>query len=145
VTVVHELTRLPARSGKSCAVDCVIETPLEQEKEVFTRDPLHAGSALEIVSELSFKDEVDALNLLLFAQLLAITDQRLAATHRVAVLSWRLCTAFFNRTRRLKAPVTFKKKLCTFAAAQAAHRISIPSQLFSASSLCDGKVYRLRW
>jgi hypothetical protein len=60
------------------------------------------------------------------------------------VLSGRLCAAFFNRTRRLVTPVTFKEKLCAFAAAQTAHRISIPSQVVSASSLLlqDGKVYR---
>jgi len=45
-------------------------------------------------------------------------------------LPGRLCTALFNRTRGLVASITLKKKLCTFAAAQAAHRISIPSQLF---------------
>jgi hypothetical protein len=60
------------------------------------------------------------------------------------MLSGWLGSTLFNRTRRLVTPITFKKKLCTFTAAQAAHRISIPSQLFSASSLFDGKVYRLR-
>jgi hypothetical protein len=51
------------------------------------------------------------------------------------MLSGWLRSTLFNRTRRLVTPITFKKKLCTFTAAQAAHRISIPSQLFSASSL----------
>jgi hypothetical protein len=46
------------------------------------------------------------------------------------VLSGWLRAALFNRTRGLVASITLKKKLCTFAAAQTAHRISIPSQLF---------------
>jgi hypothetical protein len=95
----------------------VIETPLKQEQQVLTRYSLHARSAFEVVTELSFKDEIDALDLLLFAQLLAIANQRLAPTHRVAVLSGRLRTALFNRTRRFVAPVTFKKKLCALTAA----------------------------
>jgi hypothetical protein len=84
---------------------------------------------------LSFEDEINALDLLLLAQLLAITDQRLAAAHGIPVLSRWLCTALFNWTRRLVAAITLKKKLCTFAAAQTAHRISIPSQLFCLQSL----------
>ncbi len=128
--MVYQLARLSARGGKTCTVNRIVQPTFEQEQKVFAGNPLHARSALEIVTELSFKDEVDAFDLLLLAQLLAVSDQRLAATHRVAMLSGRLCTAFFNRTRRLVTPVTFKKKLCTFTAAQAAHRISIPSQLF---------------
>src|SRR5207249_3966944 len=85
---------------------------------------------LEIIAELSFEDEINAFNLLLFAQLLAITNQRLATTQRIAMLSGRLCTALFNRTRWLVASITLEKKFCTFAATQTAHRISIPSQLF---------------
>jgi hypothetical protein len=61
------------------------------------------------------------------------------------MLSGRLRAALLNWTRWFVAPIAFKKEFCTFAAAQTAHRISIPSQLFIASSLLDGKVYRLRF
>jgi hypothetical protein len=46
------------------------------------------------------------------------------------VLSRRLCAALFNRTRWFVATVALEEKFCAFAAAQAAHRISIPSQSF---------------
>src|ERR1051326_1117499 len=46
------------------------------------------------------------------------------------MLSGRLRAAFFNRTRRFVAAISLEEKFCTFAAAQAAHRISIPSQSF---------------
>jgi hypothetical protein len=79
---------------------------------------------------LSFEDKVDALDLLLFAQLLAVTRQSFAATHRVAMLSRRLGSALLDGTRRLVTAISLEEKFSTFAAAQAAHRISIPSQSF---------------
>jgi hypothetical protein len=79
---------------------------------------------------LSFEDEVDALDLLLLAKLLAVTSQRFAAPHRITMLSRRLSTPLFDGTRRLVTAISLEEKFCTFAAAQAAHRISIPSQSF---------------
>src|SRR5256885_262282 len=61
------------------------------------------------------------------------------------MLSGRLRAAFFNRTGRFVAAISLEEKFCPFAAAQAAHRISIPSQSFLPPvSNTDGKVYRLR-
>src|SRR5437762_4584978 len=61
------------------------------------------------------------------------------------MLSGRLRAAFFNRTGRFVAAISLEEKFCAFAAAQAAHRISIPSQSFLPPvSNTDGKVYRLR-
>jgi hypothetical protein len=100
-------------------------------------------SALKVITKLPFEDEVYAFNFLLFAELLAIAGQRLAAAHRIAVLSRRLSSTLFNRAGRLVTAVALEEKFCTFTAAQTAHRISIPSQAFYASSLMlDGKVYR---
>ncbi len=107
--MVDELSCLPARGGKACAVNRVIQSPLKQEQQVLAGDSLHAGSAFEVVSKLPFKNEIDAFDLLLLAQLLAITDQRFAASHRVAVLSGRLRTAFFNRASGLVAPIALQK------------------------------------
>jgi len=81
VAVIHQLSSLSPRSGKPRAVNRIIQTTLEQKQQVFTCDSLHAGSAFEIVTELSFKDEINALNLLLLAQLLTVADQRLATPH----------------------------------------------------------------
>src|ERR1041384_2735797 len=61
------------------------------------------------------------------------------------MLPGRLCAALLNRTRWLVTAISLEEKFCTFAAAQAAHRISIPSQSFLPPvSNTDGKVYRLR-
>src|SRR5205823_3238052 len=61
------------------------------------------------------------------------------------MLSGRLRAAFFNRTGRFVAAISLEEKFCAFAAAQAAHRISIPSQSFLPPvSNTDGKVYRPR-
>src|SRR5689334_5594521 len=108
------------------------------------------GITLEVVTKLSFKNEVDAFDFLLLAQLLAVTDQRFAAAQRAAMLSGRLGTALLNRASGFITTIALQKELCAFATAKATHRISIPSQLF-ASSLnrsksrskgLDGKVYR---
>jgi hypothetical protein len=47
---------------------------------------------------LPFQNEIDAFDLLLLAQLLAVTDQRLAPAQRITVLSGGLCTALFDGT-----------------------------------------------
>src|ERR1041384_8718219 len=61
------------------------------------------------------------------------------------MLSGRLRAAFLNRTGRFLAAISLEEKFCTFAAAQAAPRFSIPSQSFLPPvSNTDGKVYRPR-
>src|ERR1043166_2848565 len=145
VPVIDELPRLASRSRKAGAIHGIVQTALEQEQKVLARDALLTRGALKVVSKLSFEDKVDALDLLLFAQLLAVPCQSFATTHRVAMLSRRLGPAFLDRTRRLVTAISLEEKFCTFAAAQAAHRISIPSQSFLPPvSITDGKVYRPR-
>src|SRR5918998_1506135 len=68
----------------------VVQPALQQEQKVLARDALLARGLLEVVAELAFEDEVNALDLLLLAQLLAVADQCLAAPHRIAVLPRRL-------------------------------------------------------
>jgi hypothetical protein len=124
---------LTAGSGKTCAIDCVIEAALQQEQKVLAGDALHTRSPLEVVTKLSFKNEVDAFDFLLLAQLLAVTDQRFAAAQRAAMLSGRLGTAFLNRASGFITTIALQKELCTFTTAKATHCISIPSQLFASS------------
>jgi hypothetical protein len=50
------------------------------------------------------------------------------------VLSRRVRAPFFDRTGRFKTAIALQKKLSTFAAAQAAHRISISSHIIFAFS-----------
>jgi len=47
------------------------------------------------------------------------------------MLSWWLCTTFFNRTSGLVTTIALQKQFRAFATAKATHRISIPSQLFA--------------
>jgi hypothetical protein len=143
--MVDQLSRLPARSRKTSTVNCIIQATLKQEQQVLTCDSLHASGPFKVVAKLAFENEINPFDLLLLAQLLTIANQRFTAAQGISVLPRWLCTTLFNRTRRLVASVPFKKKFCSLAAAQTAHRISIPSQVFSASSLLDGKVYRLRF
>jgi len=129
--VVYELPRLPARSGETGPINGIVQSAFEQEQQVFTCDALHARRAFKVISKLTFEDEVDAFDLLLLAQLLAIANQGLTAAQRITVLPGRLRATLFNGARGFVASITFEKKLCTFAATQSAHRVSIPSQLFS--------------
>src|SRR6266542_6492910 len=87
VAMIHKLAGLPARGGKASAVNCVIQPTFQQKQQVLACNSLHARSAFKVVTELSFENEIDALYFLLFAQLLAISNQRLAATHLVTMLS----------------------------------------------------------
>src|SRR5207247_11197971 len=114
VPVIDKLPRLPPRSRKSRAIDSIIQAALKQEQKVFTRDSFLPCGPLEVIPKLSFEDKVDALDLLLFAQLLALTGERLSAPHRVAMLSGRLRAAFFNRTGRFVAAISLEEKFCTF-------------------------------
>src|SRR5262249_3682391 len=133
-------------SRESRAIHAVIESALKQKQKVLTRDSFLPCGPLEVISKLSFENEVDALNLLFFAELLTVTGERFTAAHGIAMLSGRLRAALFNRTRRFVAAISLEEKFCTFAATQAAHRISIPSQSFLPPvSNTDGKVYRPRF
>src|SRR5215211_537886 len=109
VPVVDELARLAPRGGEARAVDRVVEPALQQAQEVLARDALHARRPLEVVAELPFEDEVDALDLLLLAELEPVALQRLAAPHGVAVLSGRLRAALLDGARRLETAVALQE------------------------------------
>src|SRR5687768_3508185 len=109
VPVVDELARLAPRGGEARAVDRVVEPALEQAEQVLARDALHPRRALEVVAELPFEHEVDALDLLLLAELEPVPLQRLAAAHRVTVLSGRLRAALLDGARRLETAVALEE------------------------------------
>ena len=131
MTVINELPRLTTRSREPSPVNGIIQTTLKEEQQVLTRYSLHSRRAFEVITELTLEDEIDALDFLLLAQLLAVANQGLTPAQRIAMLSRRLRAALLNWTGRLVTSITLQKKFCTFAATQTAHRISIPSQLFS--------------
>ena len=117
MTMRDQLARRTPSVRKAEAENDVVEPSLEKLQQGFAGDAFFLLRMVIGIAELTLKQPVDTAQLLFFAQLQAITNQGLATTHRVAMLSGRLRTALFNRTRRLIAPVTFKKKLCAFAAA----------------------------
>jgi hypothetical protein len=133
VTVIDQLSGLTAGSGKTSAIDSVVQPSLEQEQEVLARNSLLASSAFEVVAKLPFQNEVDTFDLLLLAQLLAVANERFAAAHGVTVLSGRLRTAFLNRASGFVTTIALQKKLGAFATAKATHCVSIPSQLIASS------------
>src|SRR5260370_37152134 len=111
------MARLATRSRKPGPVDSVIQSSLEQKEKVLAGDAFLARRAFEVIPKLSFENKVDPFDLLLLAELLAVTGQRLSATHGIAMLSGRLSAALFNRTVRFVAMVSLVEELCAFAAA----------------------------
>jgi uncharacterized protein with PQ loop repeat len=53
------------------------------------------------------------------------------------MLPRRLRTTFFNWASGFVTTIALQKQLCAFATAKAAHRISIPSQLFCLRSIAS--------
>ena len=72
--MAHELTRLRPRGRETQAINHVVETRLERLQQHHARDPAMTRGGLEIAAELVLQHAVDALDLLLLAQLEAIAD-----------------------------------------------------------------------
>src|SRR3982750_2206373 len=64
-----------AGGGEAEAVDHVVQPPLELHQEVLAGDPLAAVGLDEIVAELRLEHSVDALDLLLLAELQAVAER----------------------------------------------------------------------
>src|SRR5437879_5312626 len=75
----NQLTRLLTALGEAHAVDHVIQPTLKCREKVVARDARQRTHLLEGVPELLLAEAVDALDLLLFAELLGVF-RRLAAT-----------------------------------------------------------------
>ena len=63
-------------AAKPEAVDDVVEPPLEHHQQVLAGDALAAVGLLEVEAELALEHAVDALDLLLLAQLQAVAQRR---------------------------------------------------------------------
>ena len=113
--------RLRAGAADAHAVDDVVEAALEQGEHVLTRDALHAVRHLIILAELAFLHAVDALGLLLLAQLQAVFGDLFAGC---AVRAGRDGTLFERAFGRIAA-VALQKEFCTLSAAETAFGISI--------------------
>jgi len=109
VAVADQLARLGVIRREAHAVDDVVQAPLEQLDQRVTRDALGAQRLVVVAAELALRDAVDALDLLLLAQLLAVVRALAAAV--LAVL-----------TRRIRAPlVTALVRVATLSLEEELH------------------------
>src|SRR5262245_3059718 len=118
MTVAHELSRLGPRRREAKAVDDVVEAPLEKLQERHAGDPARALGLLEVGAELILEHAVNALDLLLLAQLQAVARQ-LRLT-RLAVLPRRE-VALLDRALLRVAALALQKELHRLTTAQPAH------------------------
>src|SRR5277367_6013446 len=117
VPVTNDLTSLTTRACKSETESNVIQAALKLLQKQLTGDARGAGRLLVVGAELAFQREVDALGLLLFAQLEAVAnDLRLS----VATVLARGEVALLNRALVAETPSALQKKLHAFATAKAA-------------------------
>src|SRR5262245_33551867 len=114
--VAHQLARLRPRRREPQPVDDVVKPPLEQLQERDAGDAARPLRRLEITAELILQDAVDALDLLLLAQLQAVAGElRLPG---LAVLAGRK-VPLLDRALLCVAPLALEKELHGLAAAQA--------------------------
>ena len=122
--MAHELPRLRPRRRQPEPVDDVVEPPLEQLQQRLAGDAARPLGRLEVAAELILEHAVDALDLLLLAQLQAVAGElRLA---RLAVLSGRE-VALLDRALLRVAALSLQEELHRLAAAQAADRTNVTS------------------
>src|SRR5204862_436962 len=91
VAVANELARLGVIARKTHPVDDVVEPTLEQLDQGVTGDAGHLEGLVVVATELALGDAVDALDLLLLAQLLTVVGA--LATAVLAVLPRRIRAA----------------------------------------------------
>src|SRR5450631_3459266 len=126
--MAHQLARLPAGCAEPQAVDDVVEAPLQLLQKHEAGYTLGARRLFEVVSELTFLGEIDALGLLFFAQLQAVAhDFGLAVLAMLAGGKISL----LDRTLIGKAFGAFEEQLHALAAAETANEISITGQVSS--------------
>src|SRR6202035_2804867 len=131
VPVAHKLARLRPRGGEPEAIDDVVQPLLEHHQEVLAGDPLLPVRLLEIGAELGLEHPVDALDLLLLAQLQAVAQG--AASAPRAVLARREVAAL-DGTLLLEAAVALQKQLHPLAAAEPANGSRVSRHWFSPRS-----------
>src|SRR5262245_49254983 len=128
VPVAHQLPRLRPRGREAQAVDHVVHAPLEQLQQRLAGDAARALRHLEVAAELVLEDAVNALDLLLLAQLQAVADQLGLA--QLAVLPRRQVALLDGALLRVAA-LSLEEKLHPFAPAQPADRTDVTCHVVS--------------
>src|SRR5262249_51247596 len=96
VSVTNQLASLTARNREAKAIDDVVQTTLELLQQLCAGNALGARGFLEVIAELLFQREVDALSLLLLAELQAVANDfgfavfAVLSGSEVALLDWAL-------------------------------------------------------
>src|SRR3954452_24179100 len=126
VTVANQLARFRVIGGEAEPVDDVVEAPLEELQQVLTGDALHADRLVVVAAELPLGEAVDALHLLLLAQLRTVVRQLAAA--RLALLAGGVSPALVPAPVRVGA-VPREEQLHVFAPAEPANRSRVISHL----------------
>ena len=127
MAVTDELPRLTAGDCESETEHDVVQAPLQLLQQNFAGHALGAGGLLEIIAELAFLGKINALSLLLLAQLQAIADDLRFA---VAAMLARRKIALFNRTFFGKTLCALEEQFHALAAAKTTYCIFIACQLF---------------
>src|SRR5206468_8027672 len=122
MAVRHHLAPLASRGRESEPVHDVVEPELEEPQEILAGDALLGLGPLEVFAELTLEHAVDALGLLLLAQLHA-EGGRLAAVQPVLA---RRIVAPLDRALVGEAAGALQEELHAFASAEPALRVSIP-------------------
>src|SRR5687767_1129608 len=125
VAVAHQLTRLRPRRGEAHTIDRVVETALAPLQQRFTGDAARPLRLLEVAAALILQHAVDALDLLLLAQLHAVADHLGLA--QASVLA-RRHVALLDRALLGVATLTFEEQLHALATAEAANGSVITCQ-----------------
>src|SRR3954464_5343927 len=126
--MANQLPRLRAGGREPEAVDHIVETALEQLQQRFAGNPALAIRHFEVAPELVLQHAVNALDLLLFAELQAVAHElRLA---QLSVLSRRQI-ALLDRALLRIAALPLQEELHSFAPAQPANRSDVTCHSFS--------------
>ena len=83
VTVADDLPGVRARQRQPHAVDDVVEAPFERDEQRFAGNARALRRFLEVLAELALEHAVDALDLLLLAQLNVVVGRSATATTTV--------------------------------------------------------------
>src|SRR6266567_2397476 len=114
MTMAYQLPCLAARNPESQPQNDAVQPALELLQQQFASNALSARRFFEIIAELGFLSEIDALGLLLLAQLQTITDNLGFAV--LAMLA-RSKIALLNGTLVSEALRAFEEQLHALAAA----------------------------
>src|SRR5215831_18667612 len=104
--LAHDLPRLSVRCCKAEPHEHVIQPPFQLRQQVFACNAFLTDGFLEVRSELVFENAINALHLLLLAELEPISDD-LCLT--IAPVLPRSKIAFLDSAGRLETTLAFQK------------------------------------